>query len=518
MKPLIVALALPCTLLAQFEFKDIDGKTLALTEAGKPVFHYNYGMMLAPGVPKDRTRCCYIHPLYTPSGVVVTEDFPQDHLHQRGVSWTWAVVKVDGQSYDLWNMKGIFSRHERFLKRELTNGNAVLAMREGWYAGERCVVEADVEVTVHPAAGGKRDMDFTIILQPATSSESPVEIGGAPDHNKGYGGFEVRLAPRTGTVINTANQADAPDTDMVPNAWAEAVGNFSSGRAAVRITIDPANAGFPNGWILRHYGLIGANYPGPKPVPLTGLMTMKYRLSVADAGAVVKQKRVLVYTRNGKGYIHDNIATSVAAIQKMGRVNGFLVDATDDNNFITDSTLAQYDVVIFSNSNNEAFTDDRQRASFQKFIENGGGYVGIHVASGSERTWPFYWETVGGKFNSHPKLQKFTLHVADAQHPSTKGMPAEFQWEDECYFHDFMNPSMHPLLTVDPTKLEDPDRVAKRRTGEMFGHSMPLAWTLETGKSRRFYTSLGHKKEDYANPVLYNHILGGILWTLEDRK
>ena len=515
MKPSILVLALPLSLLAQFEFKDLNGKSLALTEAGKPVFTYNYGMILVPGVLKDRTRCCYIHPLHTPSGTVVTDDFPQDHLHQRGVSWTWAAIELEGQSYDLWNMKGIFSRHEKFLKREASNGQAVLAMSEGWFVGEREVVQADVEVTVHPAINSKRDMDFTITLQPIVNG---VKIGGAPDHNKGYGGFEVRLAPRTGTIINTTNLADSPDTDMVPNAWAEAIANYTTGRGSVRITIDPANAGFPNGWILRHYGLIGANYPGPQPVPLAAPLMMKYRLTVADAGPVPKQKKVLVYTRNGKGYVHDNIASSVAALQKMGRENGFLVDATDDNNFIIDSTLSQYDAVVFSNSNNEAFTATYQRDAFQKFIENGGGYVGLHVASGSERTWPYYWQTVGGKFNSHPKLQKFTLHVADPNHPSTKGMPSDFEWEDECYFHDFMNPSMHTLLTVDPTKLVDPDRIAKGRTGEMFGHAMPLAWTIETGKSRRFYTSLGHKKEDYANPVLYNHILGGILWVLEGRK
>jgi type 1 glutamine amidotransferase len=93
-------------------------------------------------------------------------------------------------------------------------------------------------------------------------------------------------------------------------------------------------------------------------------------------------------------------------------------------------------------------------------------------------------------------------------------MAADFEWEDECYFLDFLNPSLHALLTVDPAKLVDPDRVNARRTGELFGHAMPLSWTLETGKSRRFYTALGHKKEDYANPILYSHIRGGILWTL----
>ena len=511
MKPFLVGLALAGGLSAQFEFKDIDSKTVALTERGKAVFHYNHGMILAAGVAEDRARCCYLHPVYTPGGVLVSDDFPQDHLHQRGINWSWPVITVDGKSYDLWNIKGIHARHEQWLKREVSsNGNATLAMREGWYVGERRLVQANVEVVVYPASSGRRDMDFEVTL----TGSPGVTLAGTADGQKGYGGFQFRLAPRTATVINTSTLPDAPDSDMQPSAWAEAAGDFAAGRAAVRLTIDPSNAGFPNGWILRHYGLLGVNYPGLSAIALQAPVTMKYRVTVSDAGPVAPHKKVLVYTRNGKGFVHDNIASAVAAIQKMGKENAFVVDATDDPNFITDATLSQYDTIVFADSNNEAFTSNGQRDTFQKFIENGGGYVGIHSATGSERTWPYYWSTAGGKFNSHPKLQKFKLHVADPAHPATKGMPAEFEWEDECYFHDFMNPGMHVLLTVDPTTLVDPERVKARRTGEMFGHAMPLSWTLETGKSRRFYTGLGHKKEDYANPVLYNHILGGILWTL----
>jgi uncharacterized protein len=501
-------------LLAQFQFQEIPGgKSIELTEGGKPVWTYNYGMMLAAGVAEDRRRCCYIHPVYTPNGTVVSDDFPKDHPHHRGINWTWPVVIVDGKTYDLWTIKGIHARHEQWLKREATSTKAVLAMREGWYVGDRKVAQGDVEVTVHAASGNQRDMEFTVTIQPAGGAQ--VSIAGSPDNNKGYGGFEIRLASRTGTVINTANLADSPDSDMVPNAWAEATGNFAGRKASVRITIDPRNAGYPNGWCLRHYGFLGVNYPGVRPVALNGPMTMKYRLTVLDGGPAIAQKRVLVYTRNGPGYVHDNIAASVAAIQKMGKDHGFLVDATGDNNFITDATLGQYNTVVFANSNNEAFNNERQRETFQQFIEKGGGFVGIHSASGSERAWPFYWSTIGGRFVRHPKMQKFTIRVADPNHPATKGMPSAFEWEDECYFHEYLNPAIHPLLTVDPTKLDDPAR--KDHPAGLFGNSMPLAWTLETGKSRRFYTAIGHNKESYSNPLLYNHILGGILWTLEER-
>jgi type 1 glutamine amidotransferase len=222
--------------------------------------------------------------------------------------------------------------------------------------------------------------------------------------------------------------------------------------------------------------------------------------------------RILVYTRNGKGYIHDNIADSVAAIKKMGAANHFSVDVTDDPGQFTDTNLKRYKAVVFSNTNNEAFTDDSQREAFKHYIESGGGFVGIHSASGSERNWPYFWSVLGGKFLYHPKLQEFTVRVVDREHASTKDLPATFQWEDECYHLEFMNPNIHPLLVTDPAKLQDPDRA--KYPFELVGTSLPLSWTLRSGGGRRFYTALGHKKEHYSNPLLYQHILGGLMWAI----
>ena len=95
-------------------------------------------------------------------------------------------------------------------------------------------------------------------------------------------------------------------------------------------------------------------------------------------------------------------------------------------------------------------------------------------------------------------------------------MSATFEWEDECYFLEFMNPDLHPLVVTDPSKLDDPGR-AKYPRG-LVGDAMPLAWTLQQDGSRQFYTALGHKKQDYSNPILYNHILGGILWAMGEKK
>ena len=59
-----------------------DGRTLLL-EDGRPVLVYNHGDQLVEGAAPDRTRSCYVHPLYGPHGEILTDDFPADHLHHR---------------------------------------------------------------------------------------------------------------------------------------------------------------------------------------------------------------------------------------------------------------------------------------------------------------------------------------------------------------------------------------------------------------------------------------------------
>jgi type 1 glutamine amidotransferase len=143
-------------------------------------------------------------------------------------------------------------------------------------------------------------------------------------------------------------------------------------------------------------------------------------LLVSLAAPALAQRRVLVYTRNytpdGKGYVHDNIAASVAAIRRMGAEKGFVVDVSDDPTSFTDANLKQYSALVFSNSNNEAFATEDQKDAFKRYIQSGGGFVGIHSASGSQRDWPYFWSVVGGKFVEHPKLQPFVVQVVDSAH------------------------------------------------------------------------------------------------------
>ncbi len=241
---------------------------------------------------------------------------------------------------------------------------------------------------------------------------------------------------------------------------------------------------------------------------------------LAAPAALADDPRILVYTRNhtpdGKGYVHDNIPKCVESLKEIGAELGRGVDVSDDPAVFSPKNLARYGVVVFANSNNEAFATEDQRRAFQDYMKRGGGMAGIHSASGSERDWPFFWSALGGRFRRHPRFQKFVVRVADAGDPIVAGLPETFEWEDEFYYVDFLNPDVHPLLVVDPTTLDDPK--APKDPGSLLGDAAPVAWRLEAGGGRTFYTSLGHKAESYAHPLMRSLLKGGIQWTMGGEK
>lgn len=224
-------------------------------------------------------------------------------------------------------------------------------------------------------------------------------------------------------------------------------------------------------------------------------------------------KSVLIYTRNGEGYVHDNIAASVEALEEICGSMGIGTQHTDDPSVFTKKQLRKYDAIIFSNSNNEAFLTEDQRGAFKAFIESGKGFMAIHSANASERDWPWYAQMVGGKFVRHPKLQHFDIRVIDPAHLSTTHLPAVWKWEDECYYSNHLNPAIHVLLAVDLNTIMDDKK--DEYPGDVFGNLFPLAWCHVFEGSRVFYTALGHKIEYYDDPLFRDHLKGGIVWILE---
>ena len=227
-----------------------------------------------------------------------------------------------------------------------------------------------------------------------------------------------------------------------------------------------------------------------------------------------QKKRILIYTQNGKGYVHENIAASVAALTKLCTANQWAVESSDSPTVFTAEKLKRFDCIIFSNTNNEGFDTEDQKAAFMAYTRAGGGFVGIHSASGSERKWPWFAAMLGGRFVRHPELQPFTIKVVDKKHEATKFLGDTWAWEDECYYTNNLNPDIHVLLAADLTTIKDDKKV--EYPGQTFGDYFPLSWCHEFDGGRQFYTALGHKAEYYQDEKFLKHIKGGIEWVIKN--
>ena len=139
--------------------------------------------------------------------------------------------------------------------------------------------------------------------------------------------------------------------------------------------------------------------------------------------------RVLVLSKTA-GFRHGSIPTGIAALKKLGDQNGFTVEATEDAAQFTEANLARFSAVIFLNTTGDILDEDQQ-AVFERYIQNGGGFLGVHSAADTEYDWPWYGRLVGAYFKTHPAIQDATIIVADRVHPSTKHLPMQWKRRDE---------------------------------------------------------------------------------------
>lgn len=233
-----------------------------------------------------------------------------------------------------------------------------------------------------------------------------------------------------------------------------------------------------------------------------------------------KNVKVLVYTKNGKGYVHDNIPYAVKCIQKLAKEHGFHVDVSDTPAVFTESNLKQYTLLIFPSTNNDVFHTDEQRLTFRRYIQSGGGFVGLHSVTGTERNWKWFKMMVGGSFSWHAKNQKFNVKVIEPSHVSMQGIPKLWERKDECYFAKELYPGTKVLMAHDVTSLDwnTPDSVKIRQFSAPFAELYPAVWYHNFDGGNIWITALGHDKENYEDPMYVKHIFQGITFIANQSK
>ncbi|SEW23730.1 ThuA domain-containing protein [Chitinophaga arvensicola] len=213
--------------------------------------------------------------------------------------------------------------------------------------------------------------------------------------------------------------------------------------------------------------------------------------------------KILVFSKTS-GFRHSSIPNGIKAIQKLGQENGFDVDTTENAAKFNEDTLAQYSAVIFLNTTGDVL-NNYQEADFERYIQAGGGYVGVHAAADTEYEWGWYNHLAGAWFQNHPPgVHKAIVDVVEKSFPATEGLPEKWEHTDEWYNYKDVDTTTTVLLKLDEKSYEG---------GTMKGNH-PISWYHDYDGGRAFYTGLGHTEESYTDSLFLKHLAGGIKYAI----
>ena len=229
-----------------------DGALVRLAVNGKPVAAYQTTPSEPPtGVPAHYRHGAYLHPVHTPTGRLVTADYPPDHRHQRGIFFAWTHTEFEGRTPDFWNMgkgdtkvtaatefvaldrtwsgpvHGGFASRHRFTDRLTSEPKAML--NEQWTVTAYSVA----------ASGGKAWL-FDFVSTQECASASPVKL---PKYY--YGGLGVRgqaaWDPVDAVTFLTSNGDDRKKGDNSKANWVHMGGQVDGASAGLAVLIHSDN-------------------------------------------------------------------------------------------------------------------------------------------------------------------------------------------------------------------------------------------------------------------------------------
>jgi hypothetical protein len=261
-----------------------------ITDNGVKVLFYQAKIKTLEGA---YPRANYIHPLYSPGGFEITEDFPADHLHHRGIFWTWHKVVIgDTVIGDAWECRDFIWEVIAMDAEKIDQKSMALHTRTHWKSplwtdddgNMKVFMEENVQITTYAQIGNYRVIDFEISLR---ALEKELKIGGSDDE-KGYGGFSVRMKMPQDVTFNSQGGTVEPKTNQIEAGnWMDISGTMlpQRGKAGILIVCHPDNPMFPEKWILRKKNSMqNPVFPGRELVPVStaNATILKYRLVVYE--------------------------------------------------------------------------------------------------------------------------------------------------------------------------------------------------------------------------------------------
>jgi len=245
-----------------------------------------------------------------------------------------------------------------------------------------------------------------------------------------------------------------------------------------------------------------------KKTILLSVLLIIVAVTITNGTVQAKKQKVLIFSKT-LGFHHNSIKQGIEAIQKLGLAHKFEVDTTTNSSNFNTENLKQYAAVIFLSTTGDVLNNEQQ-AAFEKYIQAGGGFAGIHSATDCEYNWPWYGKLAGAYFAGHPNQQDAILNVTNRSHISTKGLPEQWKRKDEWYNFRAVYDKINVLISIDEKSYD----AGKNKMGD----NHPIAWYHQYDGGRAFYTGLGHTEESFSEPLFLQHLLGGIKYAMGRKK
>jgi hypothetical protein len=229
------------------------GTAVRVRVSGRPVLTYQAepGELPRPDIKPIFRRGGYIHPVHTPEGRAITDDYPVDHPHHHGIWWAWTRTVYDGRQPDFWNMgdstgrvdfesldatwsgrvHGGLAATTRFT--DVTGGRSDVVLKDRW------------DVRVHAADADTRFFAFDITSTQNIVGDKPLVL---PEYR--YGGLGVRghiqwNGQGDKTAFLTSEGRTRQDGNGTPARWTHMGGTIDGRPAGIAILDHPSNFRHP---------------------------------------------------------------------------------------------------------------------------------------------------------------------------------------------------------------------------------------------------------------------------------
>jgi len=237
----------------------------------------------------------------------------------------------------------------------------------------------------------------------------------------------------------------------------------------------------------------------------------------ADLGS----QSVLIFSKTN-GFRHsDAIEASLPLYRKITRSNGWSIFETENGAVFNAEQLSRFQVVVWNNVTGKVLTDP-QREAFRQYLENGGGFVGVHGAGDHSHQWGWYEdEVIRAAFSHHNielKLDTAMLYLeTDTSNLAiSQNLPEQVSHQDEWYVF-YNNPrekGSTVLYTVDENTFNTSGNIPLLVSDKDFGmgEDHPIVWYHELDSGRIFYTALGHHAGAFEQAFYQRLLENAIRW------